>query len=163
MAQPVKTATGKWRIQIEVKGQRDSGTFDTRRDALAWRDRGSTELRAVADGTVGDLRTLRDALRTYARDVSPSKRGWAKEIIRLQAFERQALPLDKPLAQAHDGRCQAGQSRFDRCHSIIPLVPFDAATPPLRAQQSRLGRLLFAGRGQTLLAGHRQNTRTTSR
>lgn len=99
MAQPVKTATGKWRIQIEIKGQRDSGTFETRRDALAWRDRRSTELRAVADGTVGDLRTLRDALRTYARDVSPSKRGWAKEIIRLQAFERQALPLDKPLAQ----------------------------------------------------------------
>jgi integrase len=44
---------------------------------------------------------LRDALRRYAEEVSPSKRGERWEVIRLQAFETPAhapLPLGKKLA-----------------------------------------------------------------
>lgn len=98
MATPVKTAQGTWRVQIEVRGQRDSHTALTKREAAEWAARRRIELLAVATGQVGTLRTLRDALRQYAREVTPDKRGWAKETIRLAAFERQALPLDKRLA-----------------------------------------------------------------
>lgn len=36
MATPVKTAQGTWRIQIEVKGLRDSATLPTKREAAEW-------------------------------------------------------------------------------------------------------------------------------
>lgn len=97
MANPVKTAAGTWRIQIEVRGTRDNATLPTKREAQEWAAQRTQELRAVATGEVGKLKTLRDALRQYSREVTPDKRGWQKETIRLAAFERQPLPLDKKL------------------------------------------------------------------
>lgn len=97
MATPIKTAQGTWRIQIEVRGQRDGFTAPTKREATEWAARRSVEMRTVASGQVGTTKTLRDALRQYARDVTPSKRGWQREVIRLAAFERQALPLNKKM------------------------------------------------------------------
>ncbi|QIM51580.1 tyrosine-type recombinase/integrase [Hydrogenophaga crocea] len=97
MATPKKTPQGTWRIQLEIQGVRDSGTFPTKRDAEAWAQQRATEIRAMASGKAGTVKTLRDALRRYAEEVSPTKRGEAKEIIRLKAFEKQALPLTKTL------------------------------------------------------------------
>jgi integrase len=99
MATAKKTDQGTWRIQIEVRGVRDSGTFPTKREADSWAAKRSTEIRAMATGKAGTVKTLRDALRKYQEDVSPTKRGEAKEIIRLQAFERQTLPLSKLIGQ----------------------------------------------------------------
>lgn len=99
MATAKKTAQGTWRVQIEIKGVRDSGTFPTKRDADAWAARRATELRAMATGQAGSVKTLLDALRRYAEEVSPTKRGESKEVIRLKAFERQALPLRKVLSE----------------------------------------------------------------
>lgn len=99
MATPKKTKAGTWGVQIEVRGVRESATFQTKREADAWAARRKTEIVALATGSGGEVRTLRDALRRYAREVSPTKRGESKEIIRLAAFERQALPLDKKLGQ----------------------------------------------------------------
>jgi integrase len=101
MATPKKTATGRWWVQIQVAGQRPSGTFDTKAQATAWAARKATELRAMRSGRAGSVKTLRDALRRYAEEVSPSKRGERWEVIRLQAFETPAhapLPLGKKLA-----------------------------------------------------------------
>lgn len=97
MATAKKTSAGTWGIQIEVRGVRDSGTFATKREADAWAARRATEIRAMATGQAGTVKTLRDALRRYADEVSPTKRGEAKEVIRLRAFERQPLPLTKKL------------------------------------------------------------------
>lgn len=102
MATPKKTKTGRWQVQIEIAGVRESGTFDTRREADAWVQQRATELRAVKGGRAGTVKTLRDALREYAEKVTPAKRGWAKELIRLKAFEGPAharLPLAKLLAE----------------------------------------------------------------
>lgn len=93
MATPRKTAQGTWRVQIEVKGVRESHTAPTRREAVEWAARRATEIRAMATGKAGTVKTLQDALRRYADEVSPTKRGNDKEIIRLAAFERQGLPL----------------------------------------------------------------------
>jgi integrase len=98
MATPKKTAQGTWRIQIEVGGQRDGATLPTKREATEWAQRRVLELRHQAATPAGQRKTLLDALRRYADEVTPAKRGNAKERIRLTAFERQPLPLAKPLA-----------------------------------------------------------------
>jgi integrase len=102
MATAKKTATGRWHIQIEVAGVRESGTFDTKREADAWKARRSTELRAAKAATPGSTKTLRDALRDYADKVSPTKRGEAWELKRLTAFEgpdHRPLPITKRLVE----------------------------------------------------------------
>lgn len=86
MATPIKTATGTWRIQIEVRGQRDSGTFLTKREASEWAARRSTEMRAMVTGQAGTIKTLADALQEYGKRVSPTKKGEVKELVRLKAF-----------------------------------------------------------------------------
>lgn len=98
MATPTRTAQGTWRVQIEIKGVRESFTGATKREASEWAARRSTEIRAAKTGRAGSVETLRTALRKYAEEVSPTKRGEAKEVIRLAAFERQRLPVDRPLA-----------------------------------------------------------------
>jgi integrase len=98
MATPRKTAQGTWRVQIEIKGVRESHTAPTKREASEWADRRATEIRAIKTGKAGSVKTLRDALRKYAEEVSPTKRGESKEVIRLKAFERQELPMGKMLA-----------------------------------------------------------------
>lgn len=87
-----QTANG-YRAQVAVLGERDSQTFKTRRDAQQWAARRETELRAGAGG-VGTRKTLLDAFRRYADEVSPQRRGWRWEHLRLAAFERSAtLPV----------------------------------------------------------------------
>ena len=102
MATPFKTAQGTWRIQIEVRGVRDSGTFPTKREAVAWADKQKTELRAAATGQTGTMRTLTDALQKYGEVVSPTKRGEAKELVRLAAFLKPThspLPINKRMSE----------------------------------------------------------------
>lgn len=88
MAAPKKTPSGRWWIQIEVAGQRASRTCDTKAEALAWAALRSTELRSLRNGTAGRFKTLRDALRRYGEEVSPSKKGARWELVRLAAFEK---------------------------------------------------------------------------
>lgn len=99
MAEPKKTAQGTWRIIIEVRGQRDSKTLPTRREAVEWGQRRVVELRQVAATPAADRHTLRQVLHRYADEVTPTKRGNAKESLRLRAFERQLLPLDAPISK----------------------------------------------------------------
>lgn len=99
MAEPKKTAQGTWRIIIEVRGVRDSKTLPTKREAIEWRDRRVAELRQAANTPPAEKHTLRDALRRYADEVTPAKRGNAKESIRLAAFERHPLPINAPLGK----------------------------------------------------------------
>lgn len=91
MATAVKTPYGTWRIQVEVKGQRDAKTFPTKREATEWATVRSMELRAAGTGQLGTVKTVADALADYAEKVSPTKKGEAKERIRLAAFLKQAV------------------------------------------------------------------------
>lgn len=97
MATPKKTEQGTWRVQIDVRGVRESFTGKTRREAADWQARRRTELLAVLTGKAGTVKTLQEALRKYADEVSPTKRGEKKEVIRLKAFERQ-LPINRVLS-----------------------------------------------------------------
>lgn len=97
MASITKTASG-YRAQVYVRGVRDSQSFRTKREADAWASARETELRADAGKLPAQRHTLRDALRRYAAEVSPGKRGRRWEELRLDAFERDAmLPVGSPL------------------------------------------------------------------
>lgn len=99
MATPRKTATGQWRVQIEVKGVRDSATRATKREATEWAHQRSVEIRAADGGKLGEVRTLAEAMRRYGEEVSSTKKGWRSELIRLAAFQRHPhLPHSKKLA-----------------------------------------------------------------
>lgn len=99
MAKPVKTPEGTWRVQFMVNGVRDGGTFPTKREAENYQASRRTSLLTAKVEGLGAVRTLADALDEYAEKVSPTKRGGAKEMVRLNAFKKQKLPIKKPLGQ----------------------------------------------------------------
>lgn len=98
MASIQKTEKGS-RAQIKILGVRDSKLFPTRREASAWAAAREKEIRDGATKPPGDLHTLRDALRRYAEEVSPGRRGERWELLRLKAFEEFPLPLDLPFSK----------------------------------------------------------------
>ena len=85
-----KTASG-YRAQVAVKGCRDSETFPTKRDAQQWAAKREIDLRAQTQGA-SSSKTLLDAMRRYAEEVSSKRGGWRWEHMRLAAFERSCLP-----------------------------------------------------------------------
>ncbi len=113
MATPQKTPQGTWRIQIEVLGQRDSITLPTKRETLAWAAKRTTELQAHSTGDQGHGKTLRDAMRRYADEESPKRRGEAWEVIRLKAFENKdhGLPIRTLLSRITDDDVKAWRDR----------------------------------------------------
>lgn len=88
-----------YRVQVYVRGKRDSKTFRTQREASAWGYARETELRSIQASSPGEIHTLADAMRKYSREVSPSKRGHRWEELRLAAMIRLAdLPVNSKLA-----------------------------------------------------------------
>jgi integrase len=100
MATPKKTPSGAWTVQIEVAGKRESATRPTKRECDEWAVDRARELKAIAVKGEGSVKTLRDALRKYAEEEAPKKKGNSKELVRLKAFEdaeKHPLPLDVKL------------------------------------------------------------------
>lgn len=85
MASFTKTANG-WRVQISIKGQRDSATRATKALAAAWAAQRETELRNQVETGVVAGKTFDDACRRYEIDVSRHKRGHRWEALRLSAL-----------------------------------------------------------------------------
>lgn len=100
MGKPVQRAPGVWGVQFKHAGERHSGTFATKRDAEIWQARRQAELRAEADGTSGDLRTLGEALNRYREEISPGHKGERWERVRILALlSHPKMPVTLPLAQ----------------------------------------------------------------
>ena len=101
MASIQKTARG-YRAQIKLTLHknsplhRESQLFSTKREAVLWTTQREIELKeqALADPRLEF--TLRMALRRYANEISPTKKGERWERVRLSAFENYTLPLDTP-------------------------------------------------------------------
>lgn len=113
MASFQKTAAGTVRVQLEVRGQRASETLPTLREAREWAHAKTAELKAAAQGLQGKGKTLKDALQRFADEEAPKRRGEAKEIIRLAAFQKPAhgLPLSKPFADITDDDIRGWRDR----------------------------------------------------
>lgn len=98
MASVVKTDNGKYRTFVFVEETRRTKTFRTKREAEAWGAATETELRSQLDEKPSDRHTLRELLVRYSEEVSPTKRGGAKEAIRIQAMLKGNLPVDRRLS-----------------------------------------------------------------
>jgi integrase len=105
----IQKVAGGWRVQIDVKGQRASVTLPVKREALEWANAKEREFRALAGGDKGHGKTLKDALRKFAEEESPKRRGERWEIVRLAAFEKpaHALPINKPIGKVDDDDLRA--------------------------------------------------------
>lgn len=86
-----------WRAQVSHAGRRETATFPTKAQALAWAGDREAELRGGA-GVLAARKSLADALDRYAREESPKHRGERWEVIRLAKLGRQ-LPAKKLLAE----------------------------------------------------------------
>ena len=90
MASITKQKTG-WRVQISVKGTRDSGTFATKGEAQAWAVEREAQMRRMADTGINTDKTCQDAFDRYLQEVSTHKRGERWERIRLGAIAQHKL------------------------------------------------------------------------
>lgn len=73
----------RWRARVFVGGKRDSATFPTKAEAVAW----ATQREAELVGKALPDHTLKDAMRRYASEVSPGLRGERWEVVRLRKLE----------------------------------------------------------------------------
>jgi len=96
----IKPYENGWRAQVYVKGQRATQTFTKKSDAATWAERTRVELLDQSNGKTGEKKSLLDAMRKYAKEVSPAHKGERWEQIRLNALEQDArLPLRMPMAK----------------------------------------------------------------
>jgi integrase len=87
-----------WRVQVRLRGNAISATFDTHEEARAWASAQEAKLLArakVKDGQAAFL-TPADLFRRYAMEVCPSRRGERWEVIRLAMLERFPV-FDRPM------------------------------------------------------------------
>jgi len=77
-----------YRVEVCVRGQRDSQVLRTHREAKAWGSARETELRERAAKTPAELHTIREAFEKYRDEVSCHKEGARHEALRLNAFVR---------------------------------------------------------------------------
>jgi hypothetical protein len=83
MASFQKTGKG-WRVQLDVKGQRESRSFPNKALAQEWADRRQAELRSIQSGQGSKTHTVGHVLDDYQRKISPTKRGERWEKLRLE-------------------------------------------------------------------------------
>src|SRR5258708_1784305 len=76
--------SGGWRAEVEKNGVRDSDTFPTKAQAVAWATKREAEIMAGARGEL-PRKYVSDALKKYAEEVSPNKKGKRWEIIRIRS------------------------------------------------------------------------------
>jgi integrase len=89
MASFHKLPSGLWRAQVARNGVRKSATRETKAAAVAWATEVEAELLAMKRGEL-PKKTVEQALTKYKEEVSPNKRGERWEVLRLDAFCREA-------------------------------------------------------------------------
>lgn len=78
-----------WRVQVYVKGQRDSQVFRTQREAKVWGAAREDELRKRAKLEPSETHTLREVLERYVGEITAKKEGHRHETLRIRAFMEQ--------------------------------------------------------------------------
>src|SRR3546814_12101489 len=84
----IKPNGSGYRVQVYVKGVRDSGTFPTRKEAAQW----ALEREAELKGAKLPDKTLADAMDEFARTVSEGRAGAHWALIRLNALPPYPTP-----------------------------------------------------------------------
>lgn len=81
----IRKVGDRWRVEVRKRGQYLSESFRTKAEASRWAAEREAE---IEDARVGKVprKTLAEAFDRYARDVTPAKRGWRPEGIRIAKF-----------------------------------------------------------------------------
>lgn len=90
----IRKVRGRWRVEVEKLGIRDSETFDTKAEANNWGAAREAEIMAMKRGKF-PRKTLADALNEYAEKVSEGKKGARFELLRMEALKRDFPALAK--------------------------------------------------------------------
>lgn len=99
MSSITKSAKG-YRVQVYVKGVRESKVFRTKREGEAWGAARDLELRTLPTKSKSETHTLDDAIDRYIEEEAPSHKGFVKDRIRLLAFMRDSvLKSSRPLSK----------------------------------------------------------------
>lgn len=86
-----------WRALVNLKGVRDSQTFDTKAEAVGWADAREAE---IMDGINGlERRTVRQAIERFREFETPKRRGARWDSVRLTKFLRDLPFVDRQLAE----------------------------------------------------------------
>lgn len=86
------TAQGtRFRVQINIGGIRDSGTFETKPKARAWAAMRETQLRTQGDTGIIAGKTVGECFDRYGEFVSPTKKGCRWEVIRMNAIRKHVI------------------------------------------------------------------------
>jgi len=90
MASFKKSGKG-WQVQIAIKGVRESRTFSTKAEAISWAGLRETEIRHEASTGISKDKTVGDAFRHYAKEISLHKKGHMWESTRLAWLAEQTI------------------------------------------------------------------------
>ncbi|MYN29212.1 site-specific integrase [Duganella levis] len=85
MASFTRTPKG-WRAAVAIRGTRDTKTFTTKAEAVAWAAVRETQIRQGESAPMDTLKTLDEAFHRYLKEVSVHKRGHRMEGHRLAAI-----------------------------------------------------------------------------
>lgn len=83
--------SGGWRAEIAVLGTRESETFSTKAEAVAWAAEREAQLRRSTANGIVEGKTCQEAFKRYNEEVSVHKKGARWEGIRLNALARQIV------------------------------------------------------------------------
>lgn len=141
-----------WRAEIKLRGARESATFDTKGQAVAWATEREAEIMAGVRGTV-IRRTVTQALERYAEKVSPTHKGERWERVRLKKLGRDLAFRGRVMSEVtkHDisawrdemlGKLAPASARreYGLLRAVFTVArdewswlrvsPFDSVTPP---------------------------------
>jgi len=85
-----KKAGSRWRVQICVNRIRRSATFESKSAAQVWASEQELEIRGGVRGEIPD-KTFSDLLDRYVKSVSPHKKGYRWESVRIEALKRDRI------------------------------------------------------------------------
>ncbi|MCL1960735.1 MAG: tyrosine-type recombinase/integrase [Desulfovibrionaceae bacterium] len=98
-----KLPSGAYLAQVTVGKSRPSKSFDSLREAVAWRDQQRVLAKATKRKALGDVHTLRQAIQKYHDEIAPEHKGTRWEQLRCGVFLRDIdLPLTLPIGRVTD-------------------------------------------------------------
>jgi uncharacterized protein (DUF4415 family) len=86
MASIRKMKNGKYRAEVEKLKVRDSQVFVSKREAAEWAARRESEIVAQASVHPSRRHSFREPLVRYRDEVTPGKRGYRWEHVRIEAM-----------------------------------------------------------------------------
>lgn len=86
-----KKAVNAWRVQIAIKGVRESASFSTKAEAVAWAAERETQIRRDISEGINTKKTVGDAFDRYGREVSIHKKKPKWEQVRLATLGEELI------------------------------------------------------------------------